>query len=486
MLPTTLLVNGYKVSADNLDVWRSAQSGITADIADFLEEWFNDDANIILHTSGSTGKPQNIPAPKTAMVASALRSCEIFDLKQGSNILLCLPMAYIAGKMMVVRAMVSGANLLTSEPSSTPLEQISEHIHFVSLVPMQATKTLAQEGGREALASVDRVLLGGGFIDENLEKALQKLPNRIYSSYGMTETFSHIALRRINGEKRSYRYTPLQGVSLSLSEEGTLRITAPHLDVADLETNDQADLAEDGSFLILGRRDAVINSGGIKIQAEEPENALQNAVNGITVVALPAPHPELGECVAILWDGDSELSAQVKNAAAQLPKHHRPHYLLRTSIPRTISGKPARAECQELLQTLLQEEEPEPVQTGFKKRIIRSIEDLQQSQWWEKAKDPKIQATIYDTAQAWLKKMKPNSRIAQRLQQALELFRNGKNKKGLLTPRNIIILTAVLLYTVSPMDGIPDILPIIGLLDDLGLITLALAAILKTTNKDND
>lgn len=475
-LPTTLFINGEQLTPDTLNVWRRRQSGILAELACFLDEWYAPSPTVQLHTSGSTGEPACIHAPKSAMLASAELSCRIFGLRQGHTALLCLPLRYVAGKMMVVRALVSGLQLIVREPSSTPMDDVYTPIDFAAMVPLQASRTLAQEDGALRLGRIGTLLLGGGFIDPTLEAQLQPLPCRIFASYGMTETFSHIALRCVNGAEASTAYTPLPGVSISTDAEERLTLSAPHLGIRNLRTNDRAELQADGSFIILGRCDAVINSGGIKIQAEELENTLHAAVSGITTLALPAPHPELGECVALLWEGTAGAETSLRHACdTLLPRHHRPHHIIRVRMPRTESGKAARAECREMLPLLLASAKSSG--RGLRHRIISSIEELRHSAWWEKACDPKVQAGITHSAELWLSRMSQRSRIARRLNDALQLLKSSKGDKKLASPRNIIILTAVILYTITPLDGIPDILPIIGWLDDLGLLALAVQTV---------
>lgn len=476
-LPTDLIVNGEPVTPATLDSRRSGRNALPAELADFLAEWYSATPTMQLQTSGSTGAPATLHADKSAMLASAQLSCRIFGLENGQQALLCLPLRYVAGKMMVIRALAAGLHLLVREPSSTPLERVFTPVDFAAMVPLQAARTLAQPGGANALGRIRTLLLGGGFIDPALEASLRALPNRIYASYGMTETLSHIALRRVNGPDASEAYTPLPGVKLSTDADGALQVCVPHLGIEHLQTNDMAEIREDGSFIILGRRDAVINSGGIKIQAEELENNIQASVSGITALALPAPHPELGECIALLWEGAAGKESELTKACEQLPKHHRPLHILRVNLPRTVGGKPARAAAKEMLPVLLCGKSPGT--SGFKKRLINTLDELRQSEWWEKAKDPKIQASICNTAELWLSRYGKKSKIARRLSDAVQLLQKSLREKNWATPRNIVILTAVILYTVTPLDGIPDILPVIGWLDDLGLLALALKAVMN-------
>ncbi len=336
-----LCINGEQVSAQNLQEWRQGKSGILADVAAFLEEWYAPTDYMQLQTSGSTGTPKTIQAPKAAMRASAAATCRFFNLQAGNNALLCLPMRYIAGKMMVVRSLVAGLKLLVAEPCSTPFAAIEEEVDFAPIVPMQALTTLQQPNGHAQLNKAHILLLGGGFVDPALEAALQACEAHIYASYGMTETLSHIALRRINGVERTRLYTPLPGVQLRLSPEGTLVVSAPFLGIKHLATHDLAEISPGGALRILGRADSVINSGGIKIQAEAIEQQL-TAATGLQVLVLPVPHPVLGQAIGLLWEGAADKEALLRQAVAALPKYHKPHLTRHLALPKTPTGKPDR------------------------------------------------------------------------------------------------------------------------------------------------
>ncbi len=351
---TRMIVFPHQADSPTRSDWR-CRGGLLAELVDFLDEWDAPCPTMELRTSGSTGVPTVLHARKEAMRASAAMSCRAFGLQEGDTALLCLPLRYIAGKMMVVRALEAGLRLAVVEPCSDPLaapELEGITLSFAPLVPLQVLRALASPEGRARLARIRTLLLGGGFVDAALESALQQFPTcRAYASYGMTETLSHIALRRLNGDTRSSLYTPLPGVAVSLSAAGTLCIRAPQLGVNGLETNDLAELAPGGRFAILGRRDAVINSGGIKIQAEEVERRLQ-AQTGLTLIVVPRTHTELGHCVALLWEGKVEDEPRLRAACATLPRYHRPRLLQRVdSLPRTATGKLARAACRELADT---------------------------------------------------------------------------------------------------------------------------------------
>ncbi len=350
MNPPAICVDGCTITPETLPRWQQGRTGIQADIGRFLEQWWSPAPTMELHTSGSTGTPTTLHARKSAMEASARATCRAFQLQAGHSALLCLPLRYIAGQMMLVRALVGGLQLLTAEPSSTPLCGLRQTVDFAPLVPMQVAGTLAQPDGAAQLSNIRTLLLGGSFVDSTLEAQLQSLPCRVFASYGMTETLSHIALRAVNTPQRSEYYTPLPGVQVTLTPAGTLQISVPYLGIDQLVTNDAAEITPDGNFRILGRVDAVINSGGIKIQAEDIERHLQ-AETGLQLVALPHPHPALGQCVALLWEGEPGDEARLRAACATLPRYHQPQHLHRCTLPRTESGKIARAEAASLLPT---------------------------------------------------------------------------------------------------------------------------------------
>ena len=219
------------------------------------------------------------------------------------------------------------------------------------MVPMQVWNTLQVPEERERLWKVRHLLIGGGAINEQLAKALQDFPGNAWSSYGMTETLSHIALRRLNGPDRSEWYTPLPGVSVSLNEEGCLVIRAPHLCDETLVTHDLAEMQNsqpDSPFRILGRRDNVVCSGGIKIQMEAVEEKLRPHIS-FPFMITKRPDPKFGEVVAMLIEG-----ATIEHCRAicqrVLPKYEQPKFFLVVDrLPLTETGKPARAIAQQMV-----------------------------------------------------------------------------------------------------------------------------------------
>ena len=320
-------------------------------LEEFLAQW-NDTSDVIeVHTSGSTGKPKRLLVEKQRMVNSARITCDFLGLKEGDSALLCMPLDYIAGKMVVVRSQVSHLHLISVMPSSHPLKDVTQPIDFAAMVPLQVYSSLQEPAERERLMSIRHLIIGGGAIDDSLESQLQQFPNAVWSTYGMTETLSHIALRRISGENSSLWYSPLDGVDVSLSSDSCLEIYAPQVNPEKLHTNDIAELRTlpDGSkeFRILGRKDNVIDSGGIKIQAEEVERLLRPHLScGFMITKVS--DARLGEAVTLLVESDDvdNILAVCKHV---LPRHWVPRHIFPEShIPITETGKPARAAAEAL------------------------------------------------------------------------------------------------------------------------------------------
>lgn len=251
------------------------------ELNEFLAEWHNDTPRILVHTSGSTGKPKPLMVEKQRMLNSARITCDFLGLKPGDTALLCMPLDYIAGKMMVVRSIERDLRLTSVRPSSHPLaDDVLPNFTFAAMVPMQVYHTLQQPQERERLMRIRHLIIGGGAISDELAQMIKPLPNAVWSTYGMTETLSHIALRRLNGPDATLWYTPFDGVGISLNADGCLVIDAPEVCAEPLVTNDIALLRTDERtgktlFRIKGRKDNVVCSGGIKIQIEEVEEALR-------------------------------------------------------------------------------------------------------------------------------------------------------------------------------------------------------------------
>lgn len=311
----------------------------------FLEKWFDASPVITVHTSGSTGTPKELVVCKDRMMQSARLTCEFLNLQAGDTALLCMNLRYIGAMMVVVRSLVAGLNLIVRPASGHPLSDIEEPLRFAAMVPLQVYNTLRVPEEKARLEQTDILIIGGGAMDDSLEAEISALPTAVYSTYGMTETLSHIALRRLNGETASKHYYPFPSVELSLSAESTLVIKAPLICGEVLQTNDIACIYPDGSFTIAGRKDNVINSGGIKIQAEEMEKRLRPFIP-VPFVVTSVPDPRLGQALTLLIAGQVDARELESKLQTVLDAYHRPRHIFMTeSIPQTENGKTDRAGC---------------------------------------------------------------------------------------------------------------------------------------------
>lgn len=320
-------------------------------LEEFMADWHSPSPTTLVHTSGSTGKPKPLLVEKKRMEASARLTCEVLALKPGDSALLCMPLDYIAGKMMVVRSIVGKLNLVCVEPSGHPLKGLNEAPVFAAMVPMQVYNSLKVDEERRLLCGIKHLIIGGGAVSKEMAAELHTLPNAVWSTYGMTETLSHIALRRLNGNEASEWYEPFESVDVALNDEGCLMINAPLVCSKTLITNDIAEIAPDGRhFRIRGRKDNVICSGGIKMQIEEIEAKLHPHVN-VPFIITKRKDEKFGETVVMLAE-TKDIDMLKAVCQERLSKYEQPHYYIYTNrIPTTETGKPARAKAMEMAES---------------------------------------------------------------------------------------------------------------------------------------
>lgn len=313
----------------------------------FLREWFDESPYVVGHTSGSTGTPKEIRLSKADMRASAAMTNRFFAIRRHSLLLLCLPVSYIAGKMMVVRALEAGAELLAVGASSHPLrglpDRVAGRIDLAAMVPMQLEASLESAPEREALRSIGHLIVGGAPIPVSLEERLRDFPVSCYATYGMTETVSHVALRRLN---RDREYEALGDVSFEVDGRGCLVIEAPHLTERRFVTNDLVRLHGPRRFEWLGRVDHVINSGGLKFSPERLERKLDRCLPGRFLIT-SRPDATLGESIVLLLEGEgfdpATLCRLVHRIRPVLERFEMPRWIGVTPLFReTSSGKVVR------------------------------------------------------------------------------------------------------------------------------------------------
>lgn len=361
-----LFVNNFqsKMFIENgfLKYCRDAMHGVSTvniqtppGLSDFVKQWKSYPEYFTLQTSGSTGKPKQIRVSRQSMIRSAELTGQVLDLKKGDTALLCMPLEFVAGKMMLVRALVLGLNLLVVKPSSNPLKEVSSEtiIDFAAMTPMQVQETLKEPGTFNKLIETKKLIIGGAPVSRQLDNELQQLPGEIFETYGMTETLTHIALRKINGNKRSEFFGILPGIIISTDSRGCLIIHAPHLDDPDIITNDLVEIISPTQFRWLGRADNVINSGGIKIFPEQVEKKLESMIMERFIVT-SLPDRKLGEKLVLVIETSNPEKFEVlpEIIAENLGSYENPREIIFIEkFPETSTGKVIRRGIQKLLKS---------------------------------------------------------------------------------------------------------------------------------------
>ncbi len=310
-------------------------------VISFLQEWFSDSKTVSVQSSGSTGSPKIFEVEKQKMLNSAKITCDFLGLKEGDYALLCLPVQYISGKMMLVRAIERKLKIIVSEPSSEP--KISENIDFCAMTPLQIQNSL------DKIYLIKNLIIGGASFSEKLKSQLissihHPTSNKIYETYGMSETLSHIALKQILPIQEEY-FTVLNDVEISVDERNCLKIFASKLNPEILQTNDIIELLNEKQFKFLGRFDNVINSGGVKIFAEELENLVKKHIDR-DLVFLGKPDETLGEKLVLIIEGkiNEHLKSKIYNLEFPSKFHIPKEILFLEKFPRTENGKVLRKE----------------------------------------------------------------------------------------------------------------------------------------------
>lgn len=319
-------------------------------VARFLADWNSPSSTVTVKTSGSTGAPKLIEADKNKMRHSAEMTCDFLRLEKGDSALLCLPMEYISGKMMVVRSMVKGLQMWISEPSLHPLTHLNFRIDFCAMTPLQVEHSL------DKIHLIKNLIIGGAAVSESLKNSIftamqqhHQDDTRIYETFGMSETLSHIALKQIYPVQEPY-FTVLKDVEITTDRRGCLKVFAPKLNPDALQTNDLVEIANAKQFRFLGRIDNVINSGGAKIFPEELEALAKKEIpNELVFIGLA--DELLGQrLVAVVEGSFSENLKQTINSLEYVKSFHKPKEIIFIAqIPRTPNGKVDRRALKTLL-----------------------------------------------------------------------------------------------------------------------------------------
>lgn len=332
-------LNGFHLNADDLAriayIFIKEGEPFEKPIGSFLLDWLDHRDYIEMQTSGTTGMPKMIRISKHAMVSSAIATADFFDLMAGIKVLHCLPMQYVAGKMQLIRAMILGWDMDLVAPVANPLERNDTIYDFCAMVPLQAERSLMK------LKQIKKLILGGAKVSQALTKQLKGMPTEIYETYGMTETITHIAAKRIGEEA----FTVLPNVNISEDERHCLVIDPYVICDEPVVTNDVVKVINDKQFIWLGRYDNVINSGGVKLFPEQIEEKLSSHISRRFFVK-GMPDETLGEKLVLVIEGEPYKVED--DVFSDLGKFEKPKEIVFVEkFAETESGKIKRADTVE-------------------------------------------------------------------------------------------------------------------------------------------
>lgn len=316
----------------------------------FLEDWLSASDKVKVQTSGSTGVPKIFEIEKVKMLNSAKMTCNFLKLKKNDTAVLCLPIEYISGKMMVVRSFERGFRLLVAEPALKPLQSINIEIDFCAMTPLQVENSL------DKIHLIKNLIIGGAAVSESLKNKITETlkysstQTVIFETYGMSETLSHIALKEIYPNADAY-FSVFDHVSISKDERGCLTIFAPELNTEILKTNDLVEIKDTKQFRFLGRIDNIINSGGAKIFPEELEGLVKKDLPN-EVVFLGIEDESLGQkLVAVVEGKESDDLINKVNHVPFTKSYHKPKQIIfLDALPRTPNGKVSRLELKQMIE----------------------------------------------------------------------------------------------------------------------------------------
>jgi O-succinylbenzoic acid--CoA ligase len=334
-------------------------------IQSFVAELMKDDFYVVVPSSGSTGIPKNIEISKKQIEESVKLSQKALNFNAGDTALLCLNPSFIAGKMMIARSFFNKMDLVCVNPSNDPLNGLNEKVDFAAFVPLQMYSMLRGEFASERITQLNHmkcIILGGENVNYSLRMMLQEIETPVYHTYGMTETVSHIALRRLNGEEKSESYKILDGVKIKQNTNGCLEICSPTTNFNWIVTNDVVELIDHERFIWKGRSDNIINSGGVKIQPELVEKQIeqffthQNIPYKFFVTGIN--DEKYGQKLVLVLEKESKISPQSESKILEeishlVPAYHAPKQVF--SLSKFALSSSGKIDRKSTISTLLQE-----------------------------------------------------------------------------------------------------------------------------------
>lgn len=320
---SSISINGREVQiTDILSQSEASESDFERATFLFIEKWLKGAESITLYTSGSTGVPKEIKLSRELLIASAMRTIDKLKLSEKNTALVCLDTKYIAGKMMLVRALQANMQIIAIEPSSNPLKNISAQPNFGAFVPLQLDEILKDEGSIGKLNQFNSIIIGGASVSTSLLEKIKTLSCAVYATYGMTETVSHIALQKLNGTDVQDHFETLPGVKITTDDRDCLVIELKGFPET-IVTNDIVKIIHSSGFKVLGRYDNIINSGGVKLVPETIEKKLSPLLTHSFFVA-GIRDERLGQKLVLIIEGNPQhdLPETLKLAlsAYEIPK----------------------------------------------------------------------------------------------------------------------------------------------------------------------
>jgi o-succinylbenzoate---CoA ligase len=318
-MPDFILINERRVSFAEITSARAIpKSPFESSAFRFIREWLSGTKEFSLHTSGSTGKPKPVTITREQMRLSALRTVRFLNLKEGDTALVCLHTDYIAGKMMLVRALEANLKVVVVEPASDPFKNMADdlQVDFMAVVPLQLQQIVSSTSGIDRLNKMKSVIAGGAAVNEKLIRTLELVTTHVYATYGMTETISHVALQLLNTHQRTAYFETLPGVNIRVDDRECLVVEDDILDKPVI-TNDLVELVDENRFRWVGRFDTIINTGGVKVAPEKIEKVVERVLEALSIqrnfFVAGIPHETLGQEIVLLMEGNP-LAAKTHEA----------------------------------------------------------------------------------------------------------------------------------------------------------------------------
>jgi len=333
-------------------------------------------------TSGSSGTSKIVILSRRAVLASALASECNLGVEDEDRWLLCLPLSHVGGLSILVRMLAARRTIVLLKPRVAGLLDRTSELHsqireqrvtLISMVPTLLERLLQE--GFESPAALRALLVGGAGCSAVLAERARRAGVPLLTSYGLTETSSHVVARRYaeryaplenRGGCLSSGY-PLRGVELRLVGgriairgaallSGYLGATTSALEDDWFLTNDRGFLGPDGQLYVLGRDDLLIVTGGENVDPEEVEQALRTLPEVLAACVCGVACAEFGQRVAAIVVTQPHCAPlSLEQLRVRLAVHLAPFKLPRellnaAALPLSSLGKLDRRACTRLLE----------------------------------------------------------------------------------------------------------------------------------------